>query len=210
MAEQKRWYRESLSPSAERALTDLQRASVLEGFYLAGGTGLALHLGHRRSADLDFFSSEPFDEEPLLQKVQQLNGFSLVAKGTGALHARIEDTKVSFLSYAYPLLFPLESFLDAMVADAREIACMKISAIAGRGTKRDFVDLYAVSKQHGLRSLVELFRKKFAQASYSLVHVLKSLTYFADAEKDPMPDMLAPVSWDQVKRYFEAEAPRLL
>jgi hypothetical protein len=204
------WHSEVITAAVERTLRDLYRASLLAGFYLAGGTGLALRLGHRRSVDLDFFSAEAFDQERLLQKVQQLSGFSLLRKDEQTLHVNIAGTRVTFLGYTYPVLFPFQSFSGVKVADPRDIACMKISAIAGRGARRDFVDLYAASKPWGLSELLELFRHKFAQANYSLVHVLKSLTYFEDAEKDPMPDMLTPISWDEVTGFFSSEAPRLL
>ena len=86
---------------------------------------------------------------------------------------------------------------------------MKLNALASRGTKRDFVDSYVGARQHGLEQLLEWFKQKYSAMNQSLVHVLKSLTYFEDADKEPMPDMLAPVSWEDVKRYFREEVPRL-
>jgi hypothetical protein len=204
------WHQKSVNPEIVQTLSDLHQSSVLTDFYLAGGTGLALRLGHRRSADLDFFTPETFQEDTLIQRVQNVAGFRLVAKEPGTLHTHMKGTKVSFLAYAYPLLFPCETFLDVQVADPRDIACMKVSAIAGRGTKRDFIDLYAVAQDHGLPQILEWFMKKFALANYSMVHLLKSLTYFDDAEKDPSPDMLVPLSWEEVKRFFAREVPRLL
>ena len=133
----------------------------------------------------------------------------MVAKGAGTLHATIEGTKVSFLQYVYPLLFPMGTFLEVSVADPRDIGCMKISAVAGRGTKRDFIDLYAVSQRYGLRELLERFREKFSQTNYNMLHVLKSLTYFEETEQDPMPEMLVSLSWEEVKQFFLHEAPRL-
>ena len=204
------WRPEVLGPGLLETLGGLHRASVLSGFYLAGGTGLALYLGHRRSVDLDFFSAEPFHEDALLQKVQALPRFSLIAKSKETLHGHVRETKISFLGYAYPVLFPLQEFGETSVADPRDIACMKISALAGRGTRRDFVDLYVAARRYGLKQLLALFRKKFAQANYSMMHVLKSLTYFEEAEKDPMPDMLVALSWEEVKQFFTQEAPRLV
>ncbi|MDA2938121.1 nucleotidyl transferase AbiEii/AbiGii toxin family protein [Acidobacteria bacterium AH-259-A15] len=207
---QKAWHREVITPAVKVTLKNLHRKSVLRSFYLAGGTGLALHLGHRRSVDLDFFSSEPFDQERLLQKVLKSSAFSVMAKDSQILHTQIQGTKVSFLGYPYPVLFPFQSFLDVNVADPREIACMKISAISSRGTKRDFVDLYVASKRYGLKQLLESFKEKFAEVHYSTVHILKSLTYFDEAEKDPMPQMLIEMSWEEVKQFFTNEVPRQL
>jgi len=204
------WHRETVDERVERTLGELHGVPVAARFYLAGGTGLALHLGHRRSADLDFFLGEDFDVETVLQKVQQLEGFSLVSKSPGTIYATVRQTKVSFIAYAYPVLFPFTQFLGANVADPRDIGCMKISAIAGRGTKRDFVDLHVLSQRYGLDQLLAWFKEKFARTNYSMVHVLKSLAYFEEAEQDPMPDMLMPLSWDEVKRFFTREAARLL
>jgi Nucleotidyl transferase AbiEii toxin, Type IV TA system len=204
------WHREAVDANVERTLGDLQQLPILARFYLAGGTGLALQLGHRRSADLDFFLGEDFDEDTVLQKVQHLEAFALVEKKPGTIYANIRGAKVSWIAYAYPVLFPFQMFLGVNVADPRDIGGMKISAIASRGTKRDFVDLYTLSKLHGLEQLLAWFKKKFAQTNYSMVHVLKSLTYFEEAELDPLPDMLVPLSWGDVKQFFTREVPRFL
>jgi len=91
------WHSEVVSPAVERALCDLHELSVVAHFYLAGGTGLALRLGHRRSLDLDFFIGEILDPEALIQKARQLPGFSVVAKGEGTLHVQVQGAKLSFL-----------------------------------------------------------------------------------------------------------------
>ena len=114
---------------------------------------------------------------------------------------------MSFWGYDYPVLFPLARFLEVRIADARDIACMKISAIASRGTKRDFVDLYAAAQRWGLAESLRLFDRKYAQTAYSEIHILKSLTFFEDADKDPMPHVLTPIDWSEVKRFFLREIP---
>lgn len=108
------------------------------------------------------------------------------------------------------VLFPLESFREIQVADVRDIASMKISAIASRGTRRDFIDLYVVCRSYGLDLLLDLFGRKFAQVEYNRIHVLKSLAYFEDAEKEPMPDMLSDISWQQVRNFLSREVKRLI
>lgn len=208
--EHRAWHREVIPASTETTLGVLRDARLLEDFYLAGGTGLALQFGHRLSLDLDFFAKEQFDEEMLLQRAQTLDRFALVAKAPYTLHATVQATKVSFLGYAYPVLFPVNRFLDVAVADPRDIACMKVSAIASRGTKRDFVDLYLCVEQYGLKEILRIFNQKYSEARYSRIHILKSLTFFGDAEKDPMPHMLVQIDWDEVKQRFLLEAPRLL
>jgi hypothetical protein len=204
------WHREVIPASTEATLCVLRDANLLNNNYLAGGTGLALHFGHRLSLDLDFFAPEHFDEDALLQRLQKLSGFALAAKAPYTLHATFEKTKVSFLGYAYPVLYPSTPFLGVAIADPRDIACMKLSATASRGTKRDFVDLYVCAQRYGLKEILRMFETKYAQTRYSKPHILKSLTFFTDAEKDPMPNMLEKISWDSVKQFFLYEAPKLI
>ena len=123
-SEQVRWHSEAIAAEAEAALATLRNASLLENFYLAGGTGLALRFGHRLSRDLDFFASQAFDEERLLQALRELPGFSLTATAPQTLHAIVQETKVSFLGYPYPVLFPSSRYREVAVADPRDIACM--------------------------------------------------------------------------------------
>jgi len=203
------WHREVVDARVERSLHGLQTLEVLDRCYLAGGTGLALHLGHRRSLDLDFFSRDQIEPEILIRRMKPLTGFALASQAPDTLHVTVQGIKVSFLAYPYPMLFPFATFLGVNVADPRDIACMKLSAIASRGTKRDFVDLYFMAKQRGLAHLLEWFKQKYADMNYSLTHVLKSLTWFEDADKEPMPDMLAPLAWEDVKRFFRDEGSRL-
>ena len=204
------WHRETVDANVEQTLRDLHNVPILTSFYLAGGTGLTLRLGHRRSFDLGFFLGEDFNVDSMLQKLQHLEGFALVGKEPGTIYASIRKTKVSFIAYAYPILFPFQPFLGVNVADSRDIGCMKISAIASRGTKRDFVDLYVLAKEYGLKQLLGWFTTKFSKTNYSMLHILKSLSYFEEAEQDPMPYMLTSLSWEEVKQFFAREAPRLI
>lgn len=204
------WHHDVIPASTETALCALREAALLERFYLAGGTGLALQFGHRLSRDLDFFAQDQYDEDAFLQQLQKLDDFRLTAKAPYTLHVTIDEAKISFLGYTYPMLFPTSSFSNVAVADPRDIACMKLSAIASRGTKRDFIDLYFCVQRYGLKSILDLFQRKYAQTNYSRIHIFKSLSYFDDAELDPLPHMLAPIDWDRVKQFFRKEVPQLI
>jgi Nucleotidyl transferase AbiEii toxin, Type IV TA system len=203
------WHPEVISPAVASAARTVVRRPSLRDFYLAGGTALALHRGHRRSVDLDFFSAKTFDEDQLIASLQDTPDLAVVSKSPQTLHLHVAGTKISLIGYNYPLLFPLAEFQGIMVADLRDIACMKLSTLASRGSRRDFVDLYVVAQQYGLAHVIELFQQKFAHANYNLLHVRKSLVYFVDAEKEPMPDMLVPLSWGEVKDFFLAEVGRI-
>ncbi|SHI65003.1 nucleotidyl transferase AbiEii/AbiGii toxin family protein [Desulfofundulus thermosubterraneus] len=201
----------ALPQRGQKALELLSSAGLLRDFYLAGGTALALHLGHRLSEDLDFFSPFHVDTLLLKQRLQEVGQFLLLEERWGTLHGIFRETKISFLYYRYPLLFPPALFLDCKVACPQDIAPMKIEAIASRGSKKDFFDLYFINREIAdLRECLELYRRKFAGSNFNLYHVLKSLTYFADAEKERDPVLLRDVGWDQVKKHFERVVPPLL
>jgi hypothetical protein len=114
---------------------------------------------------------------------------------------------VSFFSVPDPFLFPGQPYVFFKLADPRDIALMKLAAISGRGSRKDFIDLYLILR--GGLSLEECFQwlpQKYGQGRSNTYHVLKSLTYFEDAESEPMPRMLEPFDWDECKAFFVREA----
>ena len=119
----------------------------------------------------------------------------------GTLHAVVDGVRVSFLHYTYPLIGELaqpegESFTLASLDD---LACMKLAAVAQRGSRKDYVDVYALATRHkSLREMLELYQRKYS--TDDVLHVLIGLTYFDDADEQPMPRMIWGVSWDEVKR----------
>jgi hypothetical protein len=207
--QQPAWHPEVLPNGWERAATNLAERSALESFYLAGGTGLALHHGHRRSVDLDLFRQQTFDPRDLERRLAGLSGLKVRQAMRGTLHLELRGILVSFLEYPYPLLFPLMRFGALDVADPRDIACMKLDAIANRGSRRDFIDLYLCAKTYGLDQILEWFGTKYVAIAYNRIHLFKALTYFVDAEREPMPDMLLLLDWTDVRQYFLSQVPRL-
>ena len=197
---------EILSKKTKADLETLKEAGVLRDFYLAGGTGLALQFRHRISLDLDFFTKKAFEEKILVQKIKKLGKFSIEKEAENTLVGIFQGSRITFLSYDYPLLSPLKEIEGIKVADIKDIGCMKIAAISSRGTKKDFIDLFFIC-QNGilLKVLLKLFRKKYKSVDYNMMHILKSLVYFEDAQKDPMPRMTIPVSWARVKNFFKKE-----
>jgi hypothetical protein len=195
-----------LSPHAERTLRSLAKQDFLNPFYLAGGTGCALHIGHRRSQDFDFFTQTGFEIFPLQNALRNLGRFVTDYSAAGTLVGRLDDTKISLFHYAYPLLEEAVDYLGTRVASLVDIGGMKIDAISSRGTKRDFVDLYFVLKTLGLdlKTFFGRFEEKYGPDGFNRHHVLKGLVYFEDADKEPGPEMLADFSWAATKRFFVA------
>ena len=203
-------HEEILGVESKAALDGLGRAGFIKDFYLAGGTGLALFFGHRKSYDLDFFTPKKFNERILTDRLLKLGGFSLNKKEWGTVHGIFRDTKVSFLHYPYPLLFKPHRFRGVRIADQRDIGCMKLDAIATRSSKKDFIDLHFLLEEVSLSRLLWLFSKKYGKLKINMVHVLKSLVYFVDARKDAPPIMLKPFLWEALEQKLEREVRNLL
>jgi len=193
-------FRRGILEQARRALALIAKAQPASGIYLAGGTAAAIHLGHRLSIDLDFFLPSEFDPQELLKVIKNAGIRVSDAKfGPGTLYCIINETKVSFLHYSYPLLEETEGFEGARLASLLDIALMKIIAIASRGSRKDFIDLFFILKKIKLGAILEKFSEKFPEGALEPYHYIKSLTYFDDAENDPMPRMLVACKWDKVK-----------
>lgn len=196
---------EILGKKHQYDLNILKSAGILDDFYLAGGTGAALMLKHRQSHDLDFFSGKDFKPDLLASRISELGHFELEKKEEGTLVGLFNNTRLSLFYYPYPLLKATQIICGIAIAHIIDIACMKIDAIASRGSKKDFVDLYTIARQgnYSLEDLFGFFEKKYKKLSYNLVHIKKGLVYFDDAEKDPEPIMLQPMDWDKIKDFFE-------
>ena len=142
----------------------------------------------------------------MIERLRAMNReVTVLSQESDTLHVDLDSAKVSFLAYPYPLLFPLDDFEGIDIADPRDIACMKINAISGRGVRRDFIDLYTIAQTHGLSELLELFDRKHEGIKFSRIHILKALTHFEDAEKDASPELLVDLDWDEVKRFLETQ-----
>lgn len=170
-------------------------------FSLAGGTALALQVGHRISVDLDFFTQNEFDANDLFECLrgcynvtgcsQSVNSLSLFIKMEG------EDIKVDFIRHHYPLLQPIRMIAKVRLFSLEDIAAMKLNAIANRGAKKDFFDIQALLNQFSLQDLLGFFEAKYEQLNSFTV--IKSLTYFNDADLDPEPMSLVEVEWGDIK-----------
>lgn len=176
-------------------------AEIADTFYMAGGTALALYLGHRQSNDLDFFSEKDFNTEKYAQIVLKLGG-TIIEEETGTLHAVIDNTKVSFIHYPYRLIKPLKQELGIRLASIEDIACMKVIAILQRGEKKDFFDIYEILKRFSPLMIKEMILEKYGDKKINCYHVLKSFFYFDEADKTLDPVSLNDTSWDDVKEYF--------
>lgn len=201
----------TLPVDAQKSLAILGKARCLPGqTYLAGGSGLALHLGHRLSVDFDFFTPESFNQETLAKDLSEQGKFLITRTAPDSLLGVFENTKFSLFRYKYPLISEPTDCLGIEVASKIDIGAMKIAAIMDRGTKKDFIDLYFLSKDKlSLDDCLDCYHQKYGALANNIYSIVTSLSYFDQAEESEMPKMLKPVFWKDIKTFFEREAVRL-
>ena len=189
---------ETVEPSTLDLLRRLQRLPDLTSTRLVGGTALALHLGHRKSVDLDMFGT--FDPIVSYRKLLADAGHSDEGADNGTVQAlRVNNVKVDLVNYPYPWLDAAIEEENSSLAGLRDIAAMKLSAVANRGRKKDFIDVARLLDVFSLDQMLSLYKEKFSVSELSFP--LRGLMYFDDAEEDPMPEMFdSNFTWENVKK----------
>ena len=186
-------------PSATlELLKKIMNNPVFNTLRLVGGTGLALHIGHRISNDLDLFGSLTADKITIDAELNKM-GRVVKLRETENIHIFIiNDVKVDLVNYSYPWIEKAQKTDGIVLAGFQDIAAMKLAAINGRGTKKDFIDLFFLLKEYSLEQMLGFYSQKYHDGSIFMV--LRSLVYFDDADPEPMPEMLLNVNWDDVKK----------
>jgi len=197
-------FEQALDPQTVLLIKKLaQQKSFSDFFYLAGGTALSLHLGHRRSEDIDLFTRKQFSVEYYSDIVTSVEGQILIAE-QGTVHCIVNNVKLSLLYYPYPLLNSQADFHGLKVASIADIACMKAIAISQRAEKKDFYDFAEILKILPPAEIRKMLFEKFGQKKINCYHMLKSFFYFSDVEHSPDPVSLNGTSWEDVKQYLSS------
>ncbi|QQG44651.1 MAG: nucleotidyl transferase AbiEii/AbiGii toxin family protein [Candidatus Roizmanbacteria bacterium] len=204
-------FTKTLLPDTFRAIQLISGISEIKKGYLAGGTALALQIGHRISVDLDFFTQEEFNVTELSEKFSSLSEFSQDGTSKWTIWGKVGQTKFSIFYYKYPLLEKTLPFEGIQLASLSDIVAMKIHAIEDRGTRRDFVDIYFLLKKYTFEEMISFYQKKYSVLEDHLYSILRALDYFEDAEQESqMPKMILEVNWEEVKECFRKETYRLI
>lgn len=188
----------AIEPSTLELLKRLQKLPMLGQTRLVGGTALALQIGHRKSIDLDFFGELKFEMQELISEIKEFAKLDILSESKNIHVYSINGIKVDFVNYKYPWLDSAAVEDGVILAGIKDIAAMKIAAIIGRGTKKDFIDIAFLLQKFSLKEILDFYLLKYNEESVFIA--LKSLAYFEDAQNDIMPEMLAKKSWEQVKK----------
>jgi len=204
------FHRNAITPGCTRALEFLKGEVIVQGYYLAGGTALALQIGHRISTDLDWFSTdhllESAERDDFREALAASGDFAVMGEQDGQLFTRLLGADVSFIHQPHRLLDETVDLDGLPLATPTDIGLMKLAAINSRGTRRDFVDVYCLRDITPLTRLIELAEIKYADRASFLDITARALAYFEEAEQQPMPQMLTRVKWSDARRYCEEGA----
>ena len=182
------------------------------GWYLAGGTALSLHAGHRKSFDLDFFTQQKgFGNNQLLSHFLAVKEWETNINKENTVYGNLFSAKISFITN--PLFIPKQNFTQyrsVNIIGPLDVAVMKVITVSQRGRKRDFYDLFWCAKNlEPLEGIVQKLPSQYPNIAHNYHHVLTSLVYFDDAESDPEPEIYFDAKWEEVKGYFNREVPRI-
>lgn len=192
----------TVDESTLELLKQLQQHDLFRELRLVGGTSLALQIGHRTSIDIDLFGSIDVDEIDINAALASIGSVTQLKSSKNIHIYLVNNVKVDIVNYPYPWLQPAIVEDGLLLADTVDIAAMKLAAITGRGSKKDFIDLYFLLQQMDICEILDHYVAKYKDGSVFMT--LKSIIYFDDADKDEMPNILSDLSWDQVKSAISA------
>jgi hypothetical protein len=198
--------KEAIESDTLRLLEALQADSMFKLFHLAGGTSLALQLGHRLSVDLDLFTTSTFDNNIYLEHLENEYKFILDYQAKNTLKGSINNIKVDFIRHGYNLLSPLIETENIRIYSMPDIAAMKVNTITGNGTRsKDFVDLYFLLDQYTINGMLEFYRTKYNERN--TFQALKSLNYYEEVDLSDWPVFIQgkEVAWEKVKIQIDAK-----
>lgn len=190
----------TVEPHTLELLKKLSQETFLSKARLVGGTSLALQYGHRMSVDLDFFGDIENDSEAIREVLSNIGSLYVFKETTNIKIYSVNDVKVDFVNYKYPWIDSAIEKDGLCLASPKDIAAMKINAVEGRGTKKDFIDMYFLLQHYTLEEILTFYATKYPENSQ--FRALMSLSYFEDAENELMPTMFANIEWDDMKQFI--------
>lgn len=207
-------YLNSLPEVSTKVILKLAKLPIWNDFYLAGGGGLALQINHRISVDFDLFSYTnrltDIERERLKKIFSDSESITIRTSKDWTLEVVLNGVLISFFYYDYPLVEPLLKFNSIKIASLSDIGLMKLASIVGRGSKKDFIDIYFILKEHtSLEQLLILSKEKFKEVPSFDIQALQALVYFEDAELERTPKMIREVNWGEVKDFIRKQVRTL-
>ncbi len=192
-----------LPKTKELLLRIVEECEFLDKYVLVGGSALTLHLCHRKSEDLDFFTYEDsFDKKKIIEFIKGFEEKKIINQTNEQMDLLLNGVKVTFFNAKWQFLTPLH--IDKFnLATLEQIAAMKVNALFLRATYRDYYDLYFLAKK---KSLKEIFRtSEHIVEGITFKLFVTALLYIDDIEDDRI-DHLEPkekITKEKIRDFFE-------
>jgi len=199
--------KQAVKPELLELLTQFMSIVEFSAFNLVGGTALALYEGHRISVDIDLFGKSGLNEQMFTSLIEKVGKTTLLSQSSKILIYSINGIKVDFVDYQYDLIDPINVIEGIRIVSKKDIAAMKLNAIVGRGSKKDFFDVVQLLKEFSLMQMISFYKLKYPSGSEFMV--LKSLMYFDDAENEPDPLSINTINWIEVKKIIRSQVEKL-
>jgi predicted nucleotidyltransferase component of viral defense system len=199
---------QTVVPELMELLRKLMKVEEFSNFYLVGGTSLSLQIGHRNSIDIDLFGNQNIDSDLFISILNDFGKTEVSKSSKNILITDVSGIKVDFVNYQYKLLDEPIEIEGIRMVSKKDIAAMKLNAIAGRGSKKDFIDLYYLLDEFSLKEMVDFYSQKYFDGSEFMV--VKSLSYFEEANEQPQPQMMkSSFNWETCKQKISNEVIKL-
>ena len=192
---------ETIKPGTLSVLKSLMEIDELRQFSLVGGTALSLKYGHRLSIDLDLFSVENFEREPIIKSLENKFGDGFEYRGNFAkwgIFCQIEKVKVDIVHYPHAIIQPIETDSGIRLYHDKDLIAMKIQAILGRGVKKDFWDIHELLKHFSIDQMLALHQSRY-EYNHDRNLILENMTNFGFADEDLEPICLRGKYWAFIK-----------
>lgn len=203
---------QTIEPGTLSVLNSLMKIAELKQFSLVGGTALSLKYGHRLSIDLDLFSTENFEHEPIIESLQKVFGNGFVYRGNytkWGIFCQIENVKVDIVYYPHSIIHSIEKYSEIRLYHDNDLIAMKIQAILGRGGKKDFWDIAELLAHYSLEEMITCHKAKYPNQMLG-ISIPQALTYFVDADESEEPVTIKPITWDNVKSIIKEKVREFL
>ena len=190
---------QTINPKTLELLKEFCMDPILKNSVLAGGTALALQLGHRISVDLDMFCYGDFNAQMISDKLLERHGFHEVSISDTMVLGNTNKVKTDFVKARNRLIFPVIEEDGIRIVDMRDIAAMKLWAITRSASRlKDYLDIACLSTKMSLNEMLSYYEK--AYNTDSSVFVIKKLTFYKQIENfESLKTLGFKTDWTAIK-----------
>ncbi len=197
-------HKQTVEPGTLSLLKELMLIPELSNFNLVGGTAISLKYGHRKSVDLDLFSSVKFDKSELEQNLKTYFGerfFYENAFSNWGIFCYIDNVKVDIVYYPHELIEDIEIEEGIRMLSDKDLIAMKVQAVLGRGKKKDFWDIAELLREYTIQNFIDYHKQKYSKQILG-ISIPTALTYFTDADESEEPETIKKQSWNDIKKFI--------